>query len=723
MAGPSHTTRASRSVKAKKGQPQPPSTSDSSPTLSLTELQELNQQSRKTYGKAARTVAAYDSYITKGKEFLALTVKARREKGESQEKDEIDTNLLEKAFEKPPNGLSATALELFLVHKCLGLDGCGPSTAERIHAAFCDYWDNMDGEEYAGGYQYDKARNTVRGCPARARDVKALLKRIKNKNGMEGGKALRNHARAIRIEDLTRMMDWSEKIVPSTSLEKLDKKDITFEVIKHTLMRAFLSSAFTLWTRNSELCSIQTADLEMGCVGPPPHFFPYFRVRLLHRKGWQKQMDSYDGPLQDLDQSSITGQIYEIYKQDVSAADMYTHLQRWKWFLEEKLLSRKLTDSQNEFIFPTFGSNGVIYPNQELSYDTVQEYIDEFQAKAGLSGRFTTHSFRRGRAQYRFMCAPLGQRWALNRIRWWGGWAKKEGIDTLIRYLVDSVQNEENTHSNALCPIQSEADGSLAGEHKLARPVTTEEFRTGLHALHMTIKQDITESISSSISSIVAAAPSFCNGLPVPAVPAALPVYLDHHQLDHLTPTHPLANSSNMPSVLRQILPRFSTILDQRQNVSQPCTIGGGTKRQEHRVVPPIPDLRIDDLGKGPDAWMQAVHQWDVAASRGIAPLKSWKPDWYQGAMASYFAAKRSQRKTIAEEYARYNSDKDAFLQDYPMAGNVKDLLNAIRKRHHRRRTSCNGTPEERDSQVDAAGQPGPVRTTRRASCRNPAPY
>src|SRR6266576_5918405 len=142
MAGPSHTTRTSRgSVKVTKDQPQPPATSaDSSPTtLSLAELQELNQQSRKTYGKAARTVAAYDSYITKGKEFVALTVKARREKGESQEKDEIDTDLLEKAFEKPPNGLSATALELFLVHKCFGSDGCGPSTAERIHAAFCDY--------------------------------------------------------------------------------------------------------------------------------------------------------------------------------------------------------------------------------------------------------------------------------------------------------------------------------------------------------------------------------------------------------------------------------------------------------------------------------------------------------------------------------------------------------------------------------------------------------
>jgi len=106
-----------------------------------------------------------------------------------------------------------------------------------------------------------------------------------------------------------------------------------------------------------------------------------------------------------------------------------------------------------------------------------------------------------------------------------------------------------------------------------------------------------------------------------------------------------------MPSVPRQILPKLSTILDQQPDItSQPCT---SAERQEHRVVPPIPDLRIDNLGKGPDAWVQAVHQWNVAASHGIAPLKSWKPDWYQGAMAPYFAAKRSQRKTIAEEYAR----------------------------------------------------------------------
>lgn len=125
----------------------------------------------------------------------------------------------------------------------------------------------------------------------------------------------------------------------------------------------------------------------------------------------------------------IAGQIYEIYKQDIDAADMYTHLQRWKQFLE-KLLSRKLA-GQDEFIFPTIGSNGVVYPKQMMSYDTVQEYINQFQDKAGLtSGKLTTHSFRRGGAQYRFMYAPLGQRWTLSRIRWWGGWAKAENVRT-----------------------------------------------------------------------------------------------------------------------------------------------------------------------------------------------------------------------------------------------------------------------------------------------------
>ena len=97
MAGSSNVT--GRKTKKRKGQ----SLASSGDSISLTTLQELNHQSQKTYGKAQKTLTAYAGYIAKGKEFLALTVKACHEKGESQEKDGINTKLLEKAFDKPPN--------------------------------------------------------------------------------------------------------------------------------------------------------------------------------------------------------------------------------------------------------------------------------------------------------------------------------------------------------------------------------------------------------------------------------------------------------------------------------------------------------------------------------------------------------------------------------------------------------------------------------------------
>jgi hypothetical protein len=49
--------------------------------------------------------------------------------------------------------------------------------------------------------------------------------------------------------------------------------------------------------------------------------------------------------------------------------------------------------------------------------------------------------------------------------------------DTLIHYLLDELHLSEADHSDALCPIQREADVSLLGEHTLVRPASTEEVR------------------------------------------------------------------------------------------------------------------------------------------------------------------------------------------------------------------------------------------------------
>jgi hypothetical protein len=51
--------------------------------------------------------------------------------------------------------------------------------------------------------------------------------------------------------------------------------------------------------------------------------------------------------------------------------------------------------------------------------------------EAGLSARYTSHCFCQGGARYRFMFAPLGERWSLATICWWGAWAEGESVSGL----------------------------------------------------------------------------------------------------------------------------------------------------------------------------------------------------------------------------------------------------------------------------------------------------
>ena len=105
--------------------------------------------------------------------------------------------------------------------------------------------------------------------------------------------------------------------------------------------------------------------------------------------------------------------------------DMHTHLLRWKTFLET-ILARRL--APDDYLFPHIGVNGVIRADRPMSYDSFQAMLTDFCEQSETQKRYTTHSFRRGGAQYRFMYAPIGQRWSLNRIRWWGGWAIGEHV-------------------------------------------------------------------------------------------------------------------------------------------------------------------------------------------------------------------------------------------------------------------------------------------------------
>jgi hypothetical protein len=108
---------------------------------------------------------------------------------------------------------------------------------------------------------------------------------------------------------------------------------------------------------------------------------------------------------------------------------MFSHFNRWIDFLQDKLLRRKL--QLDDYVFPHISSNGLVHIYKQINHDAVQKLITEFAVGAGLNGRYTTHCFRRGGAQYRFMKAPIGQRWSLTIVRWWGGWAEGEQVSYL----------------------------------------------------------------------------------------------------------------------------------------------------------------------------------------------------------------------------------------------------------------------------------------------------
>jgi hypothetical protein len=104
------------------------------------------------------------------------------------------------------------------------------------------------GDKYRGAYSLDEATGTVKGNPARSATVQDLLKAIKNRDKANGG--TRNHAEAMNIDEMKKMMDWSETYVSGdpNGLKFNNAIDLV-SAAKHYLMRAFASSGFTLWTR------------------------------------------------------------------------------------------------------------------------------------------------------------------------------------------------------------------------------------------------------------------------------------------------------------------------------------------------------------------------------------------------------------------------------------------------------------------------------------------
>ena len=79
-----------------------------------------------------------------------------------------------------------------------------------------------------------------------------MVKVVHSRDNQKGAAATRHHAEAMKIEDLDTIIKWSEFIATSEHVQQLassDSPETAAAALKHCMMRAFLSSGFTLWTR------------------------------------------------------------------------------------------------------------------------------------------------------------------------------------------------------------------------------------------------------------------------------------------------------------------------------------------------------------------------------------------------------------------------------------------------------------------------------------------
>lgn len=112
------------------------------------------------------------------------------------------------------------------------------------------------GETYRGPYHFDPATGIVTGNPAHSAAAQDMMEVLKNNEGAEGSS--RNHASAMTIEDMQKIMAWSHKQCPDELIcliysqvqteATLDRDEVNLAQ-KHLALRAFATTGFTIWTR------------------------------------------------------------------------------------------------------------------------------------------------------------------------------------------------------------------------------------------------------------------------------------------------------------------------------------------------------------------------------------------------------------------------------------------------------------------------------------------
>jgi len=221
--------------------------------------------------------------------------------------------------------------------------------------------------------------------------------------------------------------------------------------------------------------------------------------------------------------------------------------------------------------------------------------------------------------------------------------------DTLIKYLVDSLQSFESGHGDALHPIPTDPINFFMGDHTATAPATTEEVRQ--------LSASISRNIQALATTVESAFSKTTNRQDISQPMIGEVQTVGGTNTAGLGYEHPgsnqLAFQVGLPQSNEGWDSQMTTVSHQphmSDSTSQHSRLGS---HRRSASAPPIADVSIPSLSRAPGAWRRALKQWtEVDPHTGLA-LKDWPAKWYRGLMKDKTASLRSQRQVIFEEYER----------------------------------------------------------------------
>lgn len=590
------------------------------PSLSRAEVRKAGAEQTARAGVKKSSSSVYDR---KWKNFRSFCMDEKVQEGNAVVDPEGN--------DQPNADIVGKIIEYF--HFKIVEEGCDPGEAVNIRSALASIYKRN--HHRIGTWKVNEDGSTE-GSPTNSIVVNEAVQFYKREKKKKGAKS----ALPFRYKYMSRV--WERA------------RDVGVDSLYYSYVMAACSMCFVLWLRIDELVKLRMSDVEVDATNEDG--VEHHLVRLNDRKYVRGDQN---------------GQSYALYKlHDEECVCAFTHLTTWI-MKYKSMLGRDLLPGDP--LFPradekvskiSFGEN-MVY---QTFMGTINKLISDCgivprNAAGSVLGMFTSHCFRRGGAQHRFITGKA--RWPLDVVKWWGGWGNGEDVNTIIRYLLEETHKYENNFTHFLYTRGSDArlfNTHIATIADVGKEVSALQDRVSSALLQL-------DQTSAANRMFLTEAVSKVGG----EMHKRLDV-LQHELLKRL----PLPNGS--------------------------LNDGQATDQQHHSPSTRIANTTIPVEGQsrsvynhipGVKSWKDAIKQWENGCpSKNLTvPLKLWP----RGTRSKELKFKYHDRKMIAVEYLRLG--ERSFIEKYdPENCTIKVLKQKIRNENKQNKEGENVEEEQEGS-------------------------